>query len=151
MERVFMMGFDAWGESSSREDYLASCRKSPKYAQGKWFVLEQEHELLSSLIVYSLDSENSVFGIGSIATPEQHRRKGYASNLLQSTMEHFQAHSPGATFLLYSDISAGFYERLGFAKLPQQHQLYDHSVCMVSPASAIARLESMEMSTPKYF
>ncbi len=151
MDRIFMMGFDVWAEGSSSEEYLSSCRHSAKYARGQWFVLEYHQELLSSLIVYSLSADQSVFGIGSIATPEQYRRKGHASELIQETMKHFRVHSPEATFLLYSDISVAFYERLGFAKLPQELQLYDDSVCMVRPASAIARLESMEISIPKYF
>lgn len=65
MDRIYMMGFDAWGEGSNQDDYLSGCRSSPKYAQGKWFVLEHDQELLSSLIVYSLDPENSIFGSDS--------------------------------------------------------------------------------------
>ena len=66
-------------------------------------------------------------------------------------MEHFRLQTPEARFLLYSDISSEFYERLGFAKLPRKLQLDADSTCRIHPADAVELIESKQIRVPKYF
>lgn len=151
LEQIFMMGFDVWSEGADQETYLATCRSSPKYARGQWYVLDQEQAPVSALIVYSIDEEHSVFGLGSIATRVPSRKQGYARKLIAAVMAHICEASPEAKFFLYSDIAPEFYARLGFIKLPKALQLYADTECMICPAAALTLLEAKQFSVPKYF
>jgi len=76
-EQIFCLGYDAWGEDAPMAQYLASCRASPKYAQGRWLVLQEGGSLRSALIVYRLGA--GCAGLGSVATAPDARRRGAAS------------------------------------------------------------------------
>lgn len=43
-----MMGYDAWSDGLSADDYLEQCLSSPKYSQGTWYVLEDGGGLVST-------------------------------------------------------------------------------------------------------
>ncbi len=80
MERVYLMGFDVWGEDLSQVAYLELCRRSTKYRKGRWHVLTVEGEVVSSLIAYrdEFGLPPGCYGSGSIATPSVLRDRGPA-------------------------------------------------------------------------
>ncbi len=51
LDQVYMMGFDTWSQGSSEEDYLNACRASSKYKKGTWFILVDNQQMQSSLII----------------------------------------------------------------------------------------------------
>ena len=121
LDEIYLMGEDVWSEGTPRDQYLEGCRNSPKYQSGKFKVLTDGKNLLSSLITYDLKDHK--IGIGSIATPKQQRKKGYGSEITSAVTE--SCFNSGAKHVfLYSDIDAKFYEKLGFHALPDHFQKY---------------------------
>lgn len=143
-----MMGFDVWAEGSSREDYLEGCRASAKYKKGTWFVLSDGSRLLSSLIVY--DFGNQKFGIGSIATPPDFRKRGYASESIQSAISYLEDKVGALTLYLYSDIEPDFYEKFGFVRLQPDGQRYKTTTCMVRSKN-LEKYLGNKIESPEYF
>jgi predicted acetyltransferase len=128
-ESIYMMGYDIWGEGLSRLDYLDLSMKSVKYQKGQWYVLKNKSTLLSSLIIYRFSEKT--FGIGSIATPCTLRRQGFASQLILDRLNFLKKELKASAIFLYSDIDPGFYEKMGFQKLPKKDQKYKTTICMV--------------------
>ncbi|MEZ9409539.1 MULTISPECIES: GNAT family N-acetyltransferase [Vibrio] len=116
LDTIYSIGFEAWSDGLSCEDFLSACKGSKKYQDGVWYVLIENEQILSSLIVYQnlFSLKDDCFGIGSVATPKNLRGKGYASELINLVkIELFQNHNGKAIFL-HSDINERFYRRLGF-------------------------------------
>ena len=148
-DAIYQMGFDTWGDGQPLEVYLDGCRSSPKYQQGSWYVLKNEHGVIcSSLIRYRLGERTC--GIGSIATPPQLRKKGFASALVAAALKQFEGEGFQRVFL-FSDIDPKFYERFGFIPLPLRFQHYKDSVCMILGASEEQIERSPDFVPPKYF
>jgi predicted acetyltransferase len=126
MENIYLMGVDIWGRGLSPEEYLKSCSESSKYKKGTWKVLTDGNILLSSLIIYKLDSNN--FGIGSIATPQIYRKRGFATILIHRVIDDLKFKGTGC--FLYADIEPTFYEKFGFKALSKDLQKYNGSICM---------------------
>ena len=125
-EHIYMMGYDEWADGLEVEEYLKSCFQSQKYKKGNWWVVEDNDEVVSSLIVYTLPDSN--YGIGPLATTLNHRNKGYASYLLNYVTNFLRKGSSG--IFLYSDIATSFYERRGFKEMPKEFQRYEKSKYM---------------------
>lgn len=119
LDDIYMMGFDAWGEGLDQEEYLRSCRRSPKYKQGNWYVGCAKDHLIASLIVYEdifhLPSQS--FGIGSVATCPNYRKQGYGSQLVIEISRYLLNDKEGQYVFLHSDIDASFYERMGYSRI----------------------------------
>lgn len=145
LDQIYEMGFDVWSEGKTRDEYLASCRISNKYKKGQWFVLSNDSDLLSSLIVYEF--ANQVFGIGSIATPPKSRNKGYASKLISSVISGIEKNQPNAAIFLYSDINPDFYERFDFVRICARRG-NSNSTCMVRASNS---KQIAKESIPSYF
>jgi N-acetylglutamate synthase-like GNAT family acetyltransferase len=152
-DEIYMMGYDVWAEGASVDAYLADCRNSPKYKKGSWYKLVSESgDMLASMIVYPLDQigGRSVCGFGSVATPQAQRRKGYAHKMLDLANKNCQDYD---AIFLYSDINPEYYERLGFAVLPDTLQSCTDSVCMVKTQDeslSVALLQD-PAALPTYF
>ena len=134
MDSVYLAGFDVWGGAQSKDQYLAGCRGSAKYARGTWYVLEDaDGKPVSALITYELPGSvgQPVVGIGSIATDPNQRKKGHAAQLLCDVMRLHHPQDGKQVFYLHSDIDPHHYERLGFVRLPSRHQKKQGSVTMV--------------------
>lgn len=147
LDQIFMMGFDVWAEGSV-EDYILECRDSPKYKRGTWFVLLEDERLVSSLILYDLGANE--FGIGSIATSEKFRNKGYASRIIKDVIQRIENKNPAAVFFLYSDINPEFYEKFSFFKLSVTTQRYKTTTCMIRGQN-IEKYFSDKKFIPEYF
>lgn len=129
LDAIYGIGFDVWNDGLCYEEYLAECRSSEKYQAGTWYVLIENEQILSSLIVYRnmFGLKEGCFGIGSLATPYNLRGEGYASNLVNLVKkELFTNHSSKAIFL-HSDIDHRFYNRLGFATVEGSDCMYASS------------------------
>lgn len=146
-EQIYMMGFDVWADGLEA-DYLNECKISPKYKKGTWYVLKENDQLVSSLIVYNL-GEN-IFGIGSIATAKDLRKKGYASKLITDVINQIETDSEKVTIFLYSDIDSKFYERFKFFALPALAQRYKTTTCMVR-GQETEKYFADKFATPEYF
>lgn len=133
MSKVPLLAHDTWGEGRTTEEHISFCMSSPKYKKGRWFVLEQSGDVLSALICYrnQFSLPDHVIGIGSVATAPQHRKKGYATILLNEVITKHLADKTVRGFFLYSDIDPCVYERLGFLRLPEELQRYKSSVGMI--------------------
>lgn len=152
-DEIYMMGYDVWAEGAAEEAYLADCRNSVKYKTGVWYKLVADTgELLASMIVYNFDriGGRSVCGFGSVATAMTQRRKGYAQAMIE--LANYDYKNYDAIFL-YADINPAYYERLGFAVLPDALQASPQSVCMVKSedSSLIDALLQMPADLPTYF
>jgi GNAT superfamily N-acetyltransferase len=97
MDGIFLMGHAAWGKGEGAQQYLASCRNSPKYKQGEWYVLDhEEHGAIASLILYRLTANSA--GIGSIATVPERRKQGFGAHLVQTIVSLLDLQSTRAIF-----------------------------------------------------
>ena len=148
LEAVFLMGMDTWSEGRTKERYLSDCLRSPKYSRGTWYVLEEAQELRSSLIAYPLG--HGTLGLGSIATPPRLRRRGYATQLIQSALNQFEDEGT-SEFFLFSDIDPSFYVRFGFQALPPSFQPTPGSICMLKSPQFEKILNSADFAAPDYF
>ena len=143
-----MMGFETWADGAIELDYLNLCRDAPKYKTVQWYLLKEEDELLSSLIVYKF--EGNAFGIGSISTPAFLRKKGFASKLISQVIELLENECNASAIFLYSNIESDFYEKFGFEELPKSYQLYNKTTCMVRVVNLDEFLR-LDLGLPKYF
>jgi ribosomal protein S18 acetylase RimI-like enzyme len=147
MAFVYMMGFDAWSGGKDARGYLAECLDSPKYAKGTWRVLSEDHWLLSSLVVFDLSPRAA--GIGSIATSPDLRGRGHASRLVSMVVADLERTKD--RIFLFSDIPPEFYERLGFAVLPEQFQKKPGTACMLRARDFAALVKDPAFAPPEYF
>ena len=155
MDRVYLMGYDAWGEGAAVEEYLRGCRGSTKYRSGRWFVLCRDGTPVSSLLVHGFPSwgERVVRGIGSVATGPAHRRRGFGSRIVRSAVSALAGRERAGVILLYSDIDPAFYEALGFTRLPARFQGSPGSTLMAWLAAGAdgSLFEEHEAEIPRYF
>lgn len=126
---LFEQGYQEWSKNRTFEQYCID--NSQEDAFGTRYVMEKNGEIVSSTIVLKLDSinGNTVFGIGSVLTPQNHVGNGYATELLRKCI-NLVCEDTNIIFL-YSDINPSFYEKLDFRILPLKLQKYKKSVCMV--------------------
>ncbi len=79
-----------------------------------------------------------VLGIGAVFTPPEHRRRGLAGALIYRL---WAAAAPDGVrlALLFSEIGASFYERLGFAVVPRTEVMLDVRPFRRGPPAAMVR------------
>lgn len=80
-----------------------------------WFV---EGRLVSAMKAYALRGTCAgrplqLLGVGAVFTPPGLRRRGHAAAMLRAAMDEYRARGAHAA-VLFSDIDAAYYERLGF-------------------------------------
>ncbi len=142
LDIIYSMGFDVWNGGQSYEEYLVNCRNSKKYQSGTWYVLVEEEQIVSSLIVYSglFDLKEGCFGIGSLATVPEQRNNGYGSTLIHLVKAELFKNRGCKAIYLHSDIEHEYYENLGFVSVNGSDCMCtarDHLIC--------------ESSLPAYF
>lgn len=159
LDTIYMMGYDVWGDDSPESDYIKECKKSVKYSSGKWYVLENnDRVLLSSLLIhdlnkYNCDTKLEIKGIGSIATPFNLRKQGYASKLVEKIMSFLSEETSKDIWFLYSDIGVEFYNRLKFEELPIKFQKYSSTTLMAYSKDDVWNMDNNnpKIKIPKYF
>ena len=142
------MGLDAWGEGSAPDEYLRTCRASSKYAAGTWVVLVEGDAPVASLLLHrdGFGLADGHVGIGSVATAPAHRRRGFASTLVEGVVDELRRGGTRAAWL-FADIGPAFYERLGFRRREPIGASRDE-VCMVASMMPDAVRDA---PTPDYF
>jgi GNAT superfamily N-acetyltransferase len=88
----------------------------------RYFAAWKNNEIVASVKLYTFDfvsrhQQFKVGGIGAVFTTEQHRGRGYASEMLNLVIKRARDEKYDAV-LLFSDIDPSFYENLGFELLP---------------------------------
>lgn len=165
LREIYTMGYDTWGEGKSIAAYLDECLASPKYKQGRWFVLTASNNdsedrtvalsLLASAIVYEFSGWGSykVLGIGSLSSPVSLRGKGYGKSMMQQLSDYLLAQEHADLVFIYSDIDPEFYARMGYVVVPSEYQTNKGSTCMVLEGTANFRelLTRFPSALPKYF
>ena len=149
LNQIYMMGFDVWSGNATVEEYLNSCRDSKKYSQGRWIVLEKDGALLSSLIIYELNKEWA--GIGSIATPKECRRQGFAAELIAGVITQLKSSAELSTVFLFSDINPTYYNRFGFVALEAKYQSNFDAVLMGLSFTQSPVWVTEDFNPPSYF
>ena len=119
MNSIYSMGFDAWGENATTEEYINACTNSEKYKLGKWYCIEGDNEILSSIIIYfgSSGLVEKYCSFGSIATSPNHRNKGYASHLIAESVKNLVQEQYLGIFL-FSEVGTSLYSKHGFCQVP---------------------------------
>ena len=127
LDYIFDNTYPIWNEGLTRTAYgqwnLAQLKTS--WGSGhlqRFALLDEDGNLLASAKRYRHDihldgREGWMAGIGAVFTPVEARGRGHASRLIQLLVERERA--AGAMLAgLFSEIGAGFYERLGFRTVP---------------------------------
>ena len=127
LDHIFDNTYPIWNEGLTRAAYGQWNNAQLKTAWGqrhlqRFALLDDQGNLLASAKRYRIDvrldgREGWMAGIGAVFTPESRRGRGYSTKLLKMLIE--QARADGALLAsLFSEIGAGFYERLGFRTIP---------------------------------
>jgi GNAT superfamily N-acetyltransferase len=138
---VLAFGYDAWGEGRPPEQFVADYAIDKNHVRGVRYLLEvPTGNPVANL--NTLRFSQGLVGIASLSVDPKHRRKGYASALVRAVMELFRMENPGVRFVLFSEVNPTMYERLGFRRLPHEHQHHLPSVAMVTGDSPLDEHET---------
>lgn len=132
---LFKEAYQIWHKNRTLAEYIHDNAKEDAF--GKRYVIDREGDLVSSLIVLTLEPVLGIttYGLGSVLTPEPHTSKGYAGILLKRCIQ--QLEKDGEVFIfLFSDINPDFYKKMGFRLLPEHLQKSLTSPCMVKCGEA---------------
>src|SRR5438128_2047720 len=130
-----------WGGGLAEEPFVGYQRRlarspeaSGRYRLLGWIDDGGRGRLLSAFKAYELGGAGDgaggaagllrVLGIGAVFTPPELRRRGHATAMLESALRAHQRSGFDAA-LLFSDIGAEFYEKLGF-------RLLESSECLLA-------------------
>ena len=128
---VLAFGHDAWGEGRSIKQFVDEYATDKNHVRGTRYLLEPPRGAPVAN-VNTLRFSRGVVGIASLSVNPNHRRKGHASTLLRAVMELLRMENPDVRFLLFSEVEPKMYERLGFRRLPNEHQHHLPSVAMAT-------------------
>jgi hypothetical protein len=115
-----------WGGGLDEASFVAFQRRladsveaADRYRLLGWF--EAKEPFVSAMKAYDLEGTCAgrplrLLGIGAVFTPPGLRRRGHAAAMLQAAMRDYAARGCDAA-VLFSDIDAAYYERLGFRAL----------------------------------
>jgi len=126
LDEILSSTYDIWHEGLSRDAYARYYQGQLATAWGRAHLrrcaLVDAGEVLASAKAYALDAvldgrDVRVFGIGAVFTQPAHRGHGHAHTLIERMLD--AAVSDGFDLaLLFSEIGADYYTRLGFTQLP---------------------------------
>ncbi len=127
LEQILDASFATWGEGLSRSGYekfnVAQRRTIWGARHLQRFALVDGDEVLASAKSYSISGRLDgrdvlIAGLGAVFTPPEHRGRGYARALIERMLAR-AARSGASLALLFSEIGAEFYTRLGFVVIPR--------------------------------
>lgn len=118
--------WEAWGQRLDRAAFEVReirLRAHPwcREAMTTWLWTDEAGAVLSSCETFRMRSflrgeEGSSFGIASVFTEERLRGRGHALAMIRAVAEEVRAREPGShALLLFSEVGATLYGRLGFA------------------------------------
>jgi GNAT superfamily N-acetyltransferase len=127
LEQVLDGTYPIWNEGITRQAYARWNQAQMATPWGREHLrrvaLVEREQLLSSAKEYRFRAHVgghpvSVLGIGAVFTPEERRGRGYARALVDALVAHGRAEGCDVA-LLFSEIGAAYYERMGFRVLPR--------------------------------
>jgi GNAT superfamily N-acetyltransferase len=127
LDQILDNTYPVWNDGLTRAAYGQWNNAQMKTPWGRqnlqrFALLDDSGRLLASAKRYKLDvrldgRDGWMAGIGAVFTPEPLRGRGHATAIIQTIVE--RERSAGALLAsLFSEIGAGFYERLGFRPVP---------------------------------
>jgi predicted N-acetyltransferase YhbS len=127
LEQILDQTFPVWGEGLDRDAYGRYNRAQHSTPWGasnlrRFALVDDDERLLASAkrydLVASVDGQPvRLLGLGAVFTPEAHRGRGYAGELLRQILDAAADEGFGLA-LLFSEIAPRYYEHLGFRRLP---------------------------------
>lgn len=127
LDEILDSSYPLWGEGLTRRAYEQYNVAQLKTAWGSRHLdrvaLVEDGRVLSSAKRYTLEAVLDgeplrVLGIGAVFTPAAHRGRGHAARLIEQIVEAAAADGC-AMALLFSEIGAAYYRRLGFTVVPR--------------------------------
>lgn len=119
-----VQGKTKWGAQKLRR--MALVENGEVVATAKWYDLDVR---IGDAIVRTL-------GIGAVFTPEPQRGKGRAAELIDRMQREAEREGYGAA-VLFSEIGAAYYERLGFVEIPRETSTLEVIQKKGAPASLV--------------
>ncbi len=126
LEQILDTTYEIWHEGLTRVRYgrFFQAQMQTKWGAahlGRWALVEGA-EVLASAKTYAfrgvLDGQAvDIVGIGAVFTPPAHRGRGHARDLIDRLIARAAAHGADLA-LLFSEIGADYYARLGFTVVP---------------------------------
>lgn len=147
VERITNDTYPIWNEGLSLEGYRRWNDLQTRTAWGKehlWRVaLVEGGEILASAKWHELDCQLNgqpcrVLGIGAVFTPESQRGRGRATALITTMMARAEAEGYQAA-LLFSEIGAPVYERMGFTVIARETLTLDVVFPRQGPPATLVR------------
>lgn len=129
--RVLAFGHDAWGKGRPVQEFVDAYATDKNHLRGTRYLLERTDGVPVANL-NTLRFSRSLIGIASLSVDPLHRRKGHASTLMRAVMELLRMENPGVRFLLFSEVDPAVYEKLGFQRLPGEHQHHLPSIAMAT-------------------
>jgi hypothetical protein len=138
--------WDAWGKPLSPSAFVdreARLRAHPwsRAALSSWQLRAADGQLLSTCETYRMASAvlgrpGTTLGVASVYTEGALRGRGYATRMLELLAERLGAEAaPPQALILFSDVGAPIYERLGYRKRPAWDRVF---APLPGPAGAAA-------------
>jgi predicted N-acetyltransferase YhbS len=132
LSRVFRLTYDL-GNGGSVTRHVVECKRNRKLWAGMHYVLEADSgEFLSTLTAYLYRHPHvtTAIGFANVFTPEPLRQRGFASQLIEGTVEALESQGHEVFYLL-SHIGTEFYSRFGFRSLPLQYDAAPDCITML--------------------
>ena len=122
-EQADKNSYSTWGKDESVEEYLARCKSSVRRGKAQCWVLTVDGVVASALgclpLQFYVDGDIvDGFGIASVYTREDMRKRGFAEKLCQHVIADQRSNNVYIG-LLFSDVNPGYYEKMGFTLLSQ--------------------------------
>jgi predicted N-acetyltransferase YhbS len=134
-EGLSFEGYRRWNDLQTRTAWgakhlwrVALIEAGEVQASAKWYDLECEFR----------GSSFKVLGFGAVFTPESERGRGRAKELIARMMEKAEGEGYRAA-LLFSEIGAPIYERMGFAAIPRETLTLDVHFPRQGPPATLVR------------
>ncbi len=133
--------FHEWGQAlpnaeafQLREVRLRAHRYS-RQAMQTWMLTDDAGTVLSSCETFRMNShlgtgsketnQGSTYGFASVYTELCHRGRGYASEMMRQVVDRIRRDDSSThSFILYSEVGAAIYERLGFVQCPSYDRVF---------------------------
>lgn len=145
MARILDETYPIWNEGLSRDGYgrwnTIQMRSGWGINHLRRVALIDGDTLLASAKWYDLDARLDgqpirILGIGAVFTPESQRGKGHAAALMRRMMDEAAREGYGAA-VLFSEIGATYYERMGFTAIARETLTLDVIQKKGAPASLV--------------
>ncbi len=147
VERIITDTYPIWNEGLGLDGYRRWNDLQTRTVWGRDHLfrvaLVERGEILASAKWHDLDTSLNgeplrVLGIGAVFTPESQRGRGRARELVTRMMERAEEEGYKAA-LLFSEIGAPYYERMGFTVIPRETLTLDVHFPREGPPATLVR------------